>query len=196
MRNQQDFLGELASRLRDGGIPFMISGSLASSFHGQPRATNHLDLVIEPTHESLERFLRSLPSQWYVSSEAARQALVNRSQFNVIDTDGGWKADLIVRKSRPFSLEEFRRRIQANLLGTDVAVVTAEDSILSKLEWSQQSVSERQYQDALGVAVLNGHLLDRGYLQHWAKELGVQSLLARLLNDADRLGSNVNDAAP
>ena len=55
--------------------------------------------------------------------------------FNVIDTASGWKADLIVRKDRPFSEEaNSPPAIGAGFLGTPLPVVSAEDSILSKLE--------------------------------------------------------------
>jgi hypothetical protein len=41
----------------------MVSGSLASSFHGDPRATNDFDLVIDPNPSSLNRFVNSLPAE-------------------------------------------------------------------------------------------------------------------------------------
>ena len=105
--------------------------------------------------------------------------------FNVVDAGAGWKADLIIRKDRPFSLREFSRKVPATIFGIEVAVVSPEDSILSKLEWSRESGSERQYLDALGVALLNSKSLDRGYLQQWAKELNVEELLLRLLRELD-----------
>ena len=94
----------------------MISGSLASSFHGEPRATNDLDMVIEPSSDTLNPFVYSLPNQWYVSREAAHAALGRRSMFNIIDTQQGWKAGLIIRKNRPFSVQEFSRGIHATIL--------------------------------------------------------------------------------
>jgi hypothetical protein len=47
----------------------------------------------------------------------------------------GWKIDLIIRKSRPFSEEEFRRRELVNLQGRSLFVASAEDVVVSKLEW-------------------------------------------------------------
>ena len=44
--NQEDFLGRLVAKLEDAGIPYMISRSLGSSLHGEPRAINDIDLVI------------------------------------------------------------------------------------------------------------------------------------------------------
>ncbi|MGA2442624.1 MAG: hypothetical protein ABSH08_16845 [Tepidisphaeraceae bacterium] len=185
MSDQEPFFRQLATLLERAGIPFMVSGSLASSFHGDPRATNDFDLVIDPDFDSLNRFVTSLPADWYASKDAAQAALKQRSMFNVVDAGAGWKADLIVRKDRPFSLREFSRKVPATIFGIEVAVVSPEDSILSKLEWSRESGSERQYLDALGVALLNSKSLDRAYLQQWAKELNIEELLIRLLRELD-----------
>ena len=163
----------------------MVSGSLASSFHGDPRATNDFDLVIDPNLKSLNRFVESLPGDWYASKDAAQAALRQRSMFNVIDVASGWKADLIIRKDRSFSLLEFSRKVPAKILGIEVAVVSAEDSILSKLEWSRESGSDRQYHDALGVALLNLKGLDKDYLKQQSKDLNVEELLTRLLLELD-----------
>lgn len=184
--SQDDFLNQITKLLNAAAIPFMISGSLASSLHGEPRATNDMDLVIDPNAETLNRFVHSLPAEWYVSPDAANAALGQRSMFNVIDTEHGWKADLIIRKNRAFSVQEFSRKIPATILGARVSVVTPEDSILSKLEWSVESDSQRQYRDALGVAVLNRSALDLVYLRQWAKNLGLETVLAKLLAEADR----------
>jgi hypothetical protein len=186
VKNQHEFLAALTALLVASDIPFMVSGSVASSFHGRPRATNDLDIVVDPTAEALNRLLKSLPTDWYVSADASRQALRARSMFNIIDDESGWKADLIVRKDRPFSHEEFRRRKPADLLGVMVPVVTPEDSILSKLEWARDAASERQFIDALHVALLRGADLDRAYLWNWAAALDVAEGLTRLLNEVDR----------
>ena len=185
MNNQEDFFRRLANLLESAGIPFMVSGSIASSLHGNPRATNDFDLVIDPDMDSLNRFIDSVPAEWYVNREAVQTAFKQRSMFNVLDSAGGWKADLIIRKDRPFSLREFSRKMPATVLGIEVAVVSPEDSILSKLEWSRESGSERQYHDAFGVASLNPNALDRDYLKQWAKDLNIEESLTRLLRELD-----------
>jgi hypothetical protein len=185
VNDQEPFFRQLTTLLERAGIPFMVSGSLASSFHGDPRATNDFDLVIDPNLDALNRFVDSLPVDWYASKDAAQAAFKQRSMFNVVDAGSGWKADLIIRKDRPFSLREFSRGVSGTILGIKVAVVSPEDSILSKLEWSNESGSDRQYRDALGVALLNVNTLDRNYLMQWAKELDIEELLNRLLRELD-----------
>jgi hypothetical protein len=162
----------------------MVSGSLASAFHGEYRATNGVDVVVSLTESQLDRFLKSLPEKVYVSPDAAREALRDRSMFNVIHTSSGFKADLIIRKDRPFAIEEFNRRRRVEMLGIPLYVVSAEDAILSKLDWSRLDDSERQFRDALGIAIVQWESLDLEYLRRWSEDLNVNSLLADLLREA------------
>ena len=77
---------------------------------------------------------------------------------------------------------EFERRQRVDLsFARAVATVTAEDSILSKLEWARQSGdSARQLRDAAGVAELNPGL-DRMYVRKWAEALGVADLWEQIV---------------
>jgi hypothetical protein len=182
--SQEQLLTDVASTLENAGIPFMVTGSYGSSFHGQHRATQDVDLVIDPTPEQLEQLLSELAGRYYVSPDAARDALRQRSMFNVLDFEEGWKLDLIIRKDRPFSVEEFGRRQIAHLHGRPIPLATAEDVILSKLEWNKLTPSERQVQDALNVALVQGAKLDHSYLRKWAPDLGVADQLEQLLRAA------------
>jgi len=184
VKGQHEFLMGLVNHLEQAGIPYMVAGSVGSSLHGRPRATQDIDLVVAPTAEQLHRFLGSLGEDCYVSSEAAEEAVHRHTMFNVIDVSAGWKADLIIQKPRPFSLQEFERRRRMDLSGFMVWVVSPEDVILSKLEWTKGRESEVQYADALGVAVVHYHDLDWDYLKKWAKELGVADALDRLRREA------------
>lgn len=160
------------------GIPYMVTGSVAASAHGRPRSTHDADVVIDPTQPQLEQLVTALDDGgFYVSVDAARSALARRSQFNVIDTAQACKIDLILKKTRPFSTEEFSRRVSMDLpVGRAISVVTPEDSILSKLEWSKMSGgSTRQLDDAAAIVDVATNL-DRAYIEHWARQLDVLEL--------------------
>ncbi len=177
MTGPESSLQILIEKLNQHGIEYMLSGSYSSSLHGRPRATNDADIIIAPSEEQLIAFVKSLGDDYYVNPDAARDAFKNSSMFNVIDIRNSFKADFIIRKDRPFSREEFQRRRKSNIMDLDVWVVSPEDVILSKLEWARKSESSQQFQDALGVAVVQYDCLDRDYLYKWAKELQVESSL-------------------
>jgi len=180
-------LGKLINKLNERGIAYMLSGSVSSSLHGHPRATQDIDIVIAPTEKKLVDFVESLGSDYYVSIEAVREAFTRSSMFNVIDNKYGWKADFIIRKERPFSLQEFERKRLSKIKDMEVWVTSPEDTILCKLEWAKESQSEQQFRDALGIIVVQWKNLDRNYLQKWAKELLVENSLKRLLEQAEEL---------
>lgn len=179
-----EFVDIITSTLNKSRIPYMISGSICSSFHGQPRMTNDMDIIIDPTEKQLLEFLSSLnPSEYYFNKNSAIQAFKQRSMFNIIHMKQSWKADLIMRKDREYSRLEFSRRQNTTLMGTQVSMASPEDSILSKLEWAKNSGSQKQLDDVRLVLKVQKKLLDYDYLNEWAKKLGIYETLQKLLDE-------------
>jgi hypothetical protein len=178
MNGFAELLRRLVDALDDAKVPFMIAGSFASTAHGLPRATQDLDIVIDPPDlAALDALLASFPpDEYYVDADVARDALRRRAMFNVIDNATGWKIDFIVRKNRAFSREEFQRRQALTLLGVPLFVASAEDTIVAKLEWSLQSGgSERQRRDVAGILDTAGPAIDIPYVERWVHDLGLES---------------------
>jgi hypothetical protein len=176
---EEHVVGRVVGLLEALGIPYMVAGSLASSFHGRPRTTHDADIVIDPAPEALDRLVEGLSAAgFYVDGGAAQAALGHRGQFNAIETTTAFKVDLIIRKDRPFSREELARRQPADLAGARrVMLATAEDTILSKLEWAKKGGgSERQMGDVRGIFDVRGAELDHEYIERWAHILGVLDL--------------------
>jgi hypothetical protein len=173
-------LADVIGLLDQAGVPYMVTGSVASSFHGEPRATRDLDIVIDPGRETLEHLVDGLMSAgFYVDRDTALEALRTRTQFNAIAVDAG-KVDFILRRDRPFSIEEFGRRRPADLLGTQAFVASVEDTIIAKLEWAATTESERQLRDVEGMLAIGGDLLDRGYVERWVHALGLEPVWAEV----------------
>lgn len=168
-------LRTVVGALDAAGIPSMLTGSLAAAWHGAGRATMDVDLVIAPTAARLRALTSALTrADLYVSVDAALDALARKTQFNVVDPATGWKADLIVRKSRPFSRSEFERRLPAEFEGIPLCVATVEDTIVAKLEWSQLGGSARQLEDVAALLRVTGDQLDRQYVERWIASLGLE----------------------
>ncbi len=164
----------------------MLTGSFASSYHGAPRSTQDIDLVIAPTPLQIRRLVELLPStEYYLDENAALDACARETQFNVLDLSTGWKTDLIIRRSRPFSRTEFERRVPVDLGGIRVSIATAEDILIAKLEWAMMGESQRQIEDAAGILRIRGKELDMAYIAGWIRELGLESqwTAARKISD-------------
>lgn len=181
-------LRRVIGALDETGIPHMVSGSVASTRHGEARATQDIDIVIDPSEaqigDLLDRLAHRGPGDSELFVDDALAAWRHRSQFNVLDPATGWKVDLIIRKDRPYSQRELERRQPARIGDVDLFVVSPEDSILTKLEWSRTSESERQRRDVQSIIDVQGDGLDWAYLDRWATELGVADLLAVVRDQA------------
>ena len=187
--DQLDVIREVLSTFATLGIAHALSGSFASSIHGNPRFTRDADLVVEPFPGAEARLIAGLGPTFHVHPDAVRQAPGDRAVFTIIKPASAFKFDVFVRRDRPFEHFVFARRIPAPVLGPDgppLDVVSAEDIILLKLEWFRLGgeTSDRQWFDVLGVLRVRGDELDRAYLDHWAAELKVADLLALARGDA------------
>jgi hypothetical protein len=168
-------LEDLRTALESFGVPYMVTGSLVSSVHGVPRATQDIDVVIAPSREQLASMMEYFGEPTYDSDkEDALDALRRRSMFSVIDRRGVWKIDFIVLKERPFSRCEFGRRQKVQILGVSLYAATPEDVLLAKLEWAKLGESERQINDAAGIIHVQGSKLDVDYVERWAAALNIE----------------------
>ena len=178
----EEALQLVLSHFDECGIQYMIAGSFASNVHGVPRTTQDADVIIEADLDELLGFINMLGSDFYADSDVAKEAFAGNRMMNIIHMPTGFKIDLVLRKERPFSKEEFQRREKIEFLGQPRWFASAEDIILAKLEWSKMGQSERQFGDAVSVAKVQRDTLDSAYLRKWAQELGVDDLLEELFS--------------
>jgi hypothetical protein len=159
--SQQELLTSVSAALDSMGIEYMVTGSVASSFYGEPRLSHDIDVLLHVTAESAVRLA-------------------------IVDTDSGDKVDFWILTSSPYDRERFRRRVRVDAFGAAVWVSSSEDVILSKLSWSMKAGGrEKQFRDALRVFEVQEGRLDVAYCKQWAAALGVQELWDRLLAEAE-----------
>lgn len=185
-------LAPVAAALGALGIPHFVGGSVASSFHGAARTTMDVDVVCEMGEEQVSSFIGQFDSNFYISESAVRDAVRRKSCFNMIHLPTSFKIDVFVSRGRPFDGEAMQRA-RPQVLGdeqrsVDVPIATAEDSIISKLEWYRLSneTSERQWDDVSRLIKLLGDQADIAYLENAAESIGLPDLLARLLSETSR----------
>ena len=75
-------------------LPYLVGGSVASSFHGVPRATNDIDMVVALPATDAEEFVKQLGPGFYADPGAIRESIARGRLFNVIDTATTFKIDI------------------------------------------------------------------------------------------------------
>jgi len=184
-----DVLQRVISKLEELRIPYMVSGSAASSFHAFVRTTQDGDLVVDLGLDQVERFAAAFAPEFYLDRASIHRSVQMGGSFNLIHFESSLKIDFFPLQKRRFSLQEFSRRQPRLLLNESIApayVATAEDTILSKLEWFRAGgeVSENQWKDVVGILKVQADSLDLNYLKQWARELRVEDLLEKALKSS------------
>jgi len=180
---------QVMDALQELDIPCFIGGSLASAVFGIPRSTIDADLVARMDEPRVQPLVQLLGGEFYSDTSAILEAVHQRSCFNLIHLPTMMKVDVFVPKDRAFDQEQLRRTILKRVApGSErrVRFCSPEDTVLAKLEWYRLGgqVSDRQWNDILGVLKVQGGDLDKEYLRKWATALGVVDLLDKALSDA------------
>jgi len=171
------------------GVPYVVVGSLASSARGVPRSTNDADVVAQLEHGHIASLVNRLSDGFYVDGAAVERAVVQGRSFNAVHLDSGFKIDVFVPPPGGFGRQQLARGVQEDAgSGTErrkLRIATAEDILLAKLLWYRAGgmVSDRQWQDALGLVRVQQTALDLDYLRAWAAKLELADLLERVLTE-------------
>jgi len=171
------------------GIDYIVGGGLASSAHGEPRATQDVDVAVLLRAEQLPKLMEELPEGFELDRASAREAIRNHSAFSLLHVPSYIKVDVYVCRDGGFHASAIRRGARTKLSGRadhTARVSSAEDIVIQKLVWYRagDGASDRQWRDVLGVLKANRGALDVGYMRRWSTDQGVADDLAKALAES------------
>lgn len=169
-------------------VSYYLGGSVASGYAGIARRPMDADLIAGLTPRHAAKLAVALAGRYYLDRASVQDAIDHRSSFKVIHLATLYEIDVFVLQDSAFARGNMARRVALEIpgLGRSAFFASPEDIVLHKLLWFKQwgEVSDRQWQDLLGVLKVQRKTLDRGYLSGWAEPLGLAALLRRALKTA------------
>lgn len=161
------------------GLKYMVTGSVASSSYGEPRFTHDIDIVVVLPLAAVEDFARQFPLEEFycppadvLREEGQRQA---EGHFNLIHHRTGFKADVYVA-SDPLHLWALSRRLRVEVAeGRSLWLAPPEYVILRKLQFHEESGSERHVRDIKAMLEVSPEGIDTGELESWVGRLGLEA---------------------
>lgn len=172
-KSMLEVLRDFVEKVSTLGIPYMVTGSFAMSVYGEIRFTRDIDILIELTESDVENFFSLFENDYYISKNSAERAVRERKMFNIIHFEKAVKIDCIIRKETEFEKLKFSRRRKSKVSKLEFWTITKEDLILSKLNWSKNSLSEMQIKD---IANLTETSYDGEYVKLQIEKLDLENI--------------------
>ncbi|MBO1225633.1 MAG: hypothetical protein JYX80_14520 [Candidatus Scalindua sediminis] len=180
---QSELMGLIIKVFESLKIPYMITGSQASAYYGEPRFTRDIDVVTELKEEQVDDFSRFFPgNEFYCDKEMIKAEIKRRGQFNIIHSTSGLKIDIILTKATPFSKTEFSRRKPGSVSPEQEAYFASpEDVIIKKMDFYREGGSEKHLRDITGILKISSDIIDIDYITKWADSLSLRDIWDAIL---------------
>lgn len=182
----EELLIKISNILKKLKITYAITGGYAVSVWGRPRYTADIDIIVEMEEKNIKPLARELlkvEKNVYADEDMMREALINNGEFNFIEPDFGLKIDFFVQDKSAHTKLKLKRAVLRDIFGHQIYFVTPEDFILSKLIWSKESVSFKQFEDIKTVLKNDKITLDMEYIKNWAEKQNTIEILNTLLSE-------------
>ena len=160
------------------GIPYLVTGGVASVVYGVPRLTRDIALVIELRPRDARRFAAAwsaeefyVPPVEVIEEESGRPA---HGHFNVIHHQTAMRADIYLPGIDALNAWAFAHKVIRLIDDDEVSLAPIEAVILSKLRYYQMGKSDRHLRDIHRMLRVSGDLVNRPELERWAARLGVE----------------------
>jgi hypothetical protein len=169
MEEFPEILQFVCSYLTENEIDYVVVGGVAVMYHGVPRTTVDIDLILQINDEEITAFVEFLNSKKFnVTAEDMRVALKEKSHSTVFFAKSLLRLDIQGVNSQ-FDRMTLDRAITAELFNTAIKLGTAEDTLINKILFQ----GEQDLRDALGILSRKQHELDFAYIESTCKQLGI-----------------------
>ena len=172
----------LIGALEKLSVEYVISGSFASNFWGEPRSTRDVDIVCNPDSLDPSELAKMVESEYRFDPQMRLEGVTGTSRYVLQHRRSGFQAELFLLTDDAFDQSRFARRTRADLAGTMANFVTAEDVIVQKLHWLKLSGDNKHKDDVRKVVAVQKGMLDWEYIRRWTEPHGTNELLDEIIN--------------
>jgi len=186
---EPDLLALFVARLEDAGVRHLVTGSVAATLYGEPRATHDIDLVVALSAAGRDALATAFPEEEFyvpppevVEAESER---ASRGHFNIIHHASGLKADIYLVGDDELHAWAFSRAHEYRIGDLAVHVAPPEYVIVRKLEFYSEGGSPKHLRDIRAMLDVSADLIDVATIADWVRKRGLIEAWAEAQNARD-----------
>jgi hypothetical protein len=161
-------------KLNELGLRYMVSGSVAAIYYGEPRLTNDVDIIVFLPRQQIAAFEAAFPMERFycpprevLQIEAARE---QRGHFNILHHDSGFKADIYLGGRDALHQWGIEHAREVEIDGERVRLAPPEYVIIRKLQFYREGGSAKHLRDIGGMLLSLGDSLHRQKVRDFVAE--------------------------
>jgi len=186
-----DLLQLFIRPIHDAGLPYLVVGSVGSTFYGEPRLTMDVDLAVTFSGAQAETLGQLFPeTEFYVPPTETLREEAERSggHWNIIHTPTGLKADFYPCGSDAFFRWAWGHRQVARLNHGEIHYAPAEYILVWKVKWFAQGGGEKHVRDIRRMLELAPQALDQKLIARELERMGLQEIYHRMIGEKEMEG--------
>ncbi len=169
MNDIEEVLRLVCNFLNEQNMRYVIVGGIAVMFHGVPRTTVDIDIILDMSDAELKEFTGFLKREKFnVDYDTMRELIHDGSHSTVFLHEGLIRLDLQGVNSE-FDQETLDRAIEVNYSDCNLRIGSVEDTLINKLYFQ----GEQDLRDALGIYARHKRELDEVYIAEMCNVLGI-----------------------
>lgn len=172
---QLDLINFFVAPIENAEFEYLVSGSVATSFLGEPRFTTDVDIALFLHSAQIAQLPLIFPDETYylppidvIHIECKREI---RGHFNIIHHDSGMKADIYPSKNHPYLSWALQHKLRVATRGITISVAPPEYVIMHKLAFYQESGHEKHIRDI--AAVCRNQQINLSLMEKATRELNL-----------------------
>ncbi len=176
----QQAVAAVVAVLRDLDIPYVLVGAFSSNAYGIPRSTQDADFVALLGARDVATIADRLGPGFRLDPQISFESATGTTRYVVHFADSSgvpFHIEFFELSDDEFDRQRFARRQEALVLEQQAYLLTAEDTVVTKLRWFQALRRAKDREDARGVIAVQGDRLDWAYIHRWSDAHGTRDLL-------------------
>lgn len=168
----EDAVRAIIEACTDLNVPFMIVGSLSSNYYGIARSTQDADVVVSMNATDIPALVRRLGPDFRLDPQPSFECVTMSSRYVLHIAGLNYTVELFLLSDDPYDQERFRRRVAVTIFDHPAWVPTAEDVVVTKLQWYHIDRRWKDLEDVRVVLDVQSNRLDWGYVETWCDRHG------------------------
>lgn len=144
-------------------IPYMLVGSFASTQYGTVRSTEDADFVLELGDHEVGTVAARLGPAFRLDPQMGFELFTGTKRYELKVIESLFRIEVFLLSADAHDQERFRRRRHIAMMGRQVAFLSPEDVVVTKLRWGRN----KDLDDVHDVIAAQGDLLDWTYIERW-----------------------------